>query len=137
MLFGITLRDSHEVVIVRYVYATPAASINQQAALAALPIRGPLSCTHDCFSRNFHTITDSVVCNGEKLVTGSTSAFVHASEEFLNSTVFPDGHPWPSAIMAPSNVVDRHTAPNLAIIVSIVFVYIGGRGRAHVTLSAY
>ncbi len=81
---------------------------------------------HDCFARERHAaMTDSLVCNGEKLVTGSTSAFVLASERFLNSTVFQDGTPGPSVILAPSNLEECKTAPNLAISVSSIVCVFG------------
>ncbi|CBJ32277.1 expressed unknown protein [Ectocarpus siliculosus] len=49
--------------------------------------------------------TDSVVCNNEKLTSGSTSAFVHSAKDFLASTVFRDGTQWPATILAPSYLV--------------------------------
>ncbi|CAM9938670.1 unnamed protein product [Ectocarpus sp. 4 AP-2014] len=47
---------------------------------------------------------DSLVCNNEKLVSGSTSAFIHSAEQFLASTIFREGGPWPTVVMAPSNL---------------------------------
>ncbi|CAM9107182.1 unnamed protein product [Ectocarpus sp. 13 AM-2016] len=51
----------------------------------------------------FVTMTDSVVCNNEKLTSGSTSAFIHSAKEFLTSTIFQDGTQWPATILAPSS----------------------------------
>lgn len=48
---------------------------------------------------------DSVVCNNEKLASGSTSAFIGSAREFLASTVFRSGGPWPTMIMAPSHLI--------------------------------
>ncbi|CAM9152460.1 unnamed protein product [Ectocarpus fasciculatus] len=51
----------------------------------------------------FITMTDSVVCNNEKLTSGSTSAYIHSAKEFLTSTIFQDGTQWPTTIFAPSS----------------------------------
>ncbi|CAM9152539.1 unnamed protein product [Ectocarpus fasciculatus] len=51
---------------------------------------------------------DSVVCNNEKLTSGSTSAFVRSGKEFLASTIFQDGTQWPAAILAPSYLIPNH-----------------------------
>ncbi|CAN0067961.1 unnamed protein product [Ectocarpus sp. 4 AP-2014] len=48
---------------------------------------------------------DSVVCNNEKLATESTSALIHSAGQFLASTVFPDGGPWPTMMMASSALI--------------------------------
>ncbi|CAN0308865.1 unnamed protein product [Ectocarpus sp. 6 AP-2014] len=53
----------------------------------------------------FTVSTDSVVCNNEKLTSGSTSAFIHSAGQFLASTVFREGGPWPTTMMAPSHLV--------------------------------
>ncbi|CAB1109494.1 unnamed protein product [Ectocarpus sp. CCAP 1310/34] len=52
--------------------------------------------------------TDSVVCNNEKLTSGSTAAFVHSAKEFLASTAFRDGTQWPATILAPSYLVPEN-----------------------------
>lgn len=59
---------------------------------------------------------DTVVCNNEKLSSGSTSEFIESCRQFLSSTVFKNGAAWPSVIFAPSNVGDR--GPNHAVEVS-------------------
>ncbi|CAB1098031.1 unnamed protein product [Ectocarpus sp. CCAP 1310/34] len=48
---------------------------------------------------------DSLVCNNEKLMSGSTAAFIHSAEQFLASTIFREGGPWPTVVMAPSNLI--------------------------------
>lgn len=74
--------------------------------------------------RGFPLSSDSVVCNNEKLLSGSTSSFLMDCEQFLNSTIFQDGNgPGPTAILAPSNMghmqdytdVEKVTPPNFAI----------------------
>ncbi|CAM9778424.1 unnamed protein product [Scytosiphon promiscuus] len=63
-----------------------------------------------------NTMEDSVVCNNEKLISGSTSAFVRSCQKFLSSVIFQDtSDMWPSLILAPSNLVQNRNAPNLAI----------------------
>ncbi|CAN0089336.1 unnamed protein product [Ectocarpus fasciculatus] len=57
----------------------------------------------------FTTSTDSVVCNNEKLVSGSTAAYLHSAGQFLASTIFRDGGPWPTMIMAPLFLIPTST----------------------------
>lgn len=67
----------------------------------------------------FDTVEDSVVCNNNKLSTGSSAAFVGSCDQFLRSTVFGnDAASWPTVIVAPSYLVDSDESPNLAIEVS-------------------
>ena len=61
---------------------------------------------------------DATVCNNEKLESGSTAAYVRSCKHFLDWVVFKEEENWPSLIMAPSNMVDSDTAPNLPIEVS-------------------
>ncbi|CAM9645761.1 unnamed protein product [Scytosiphon promiscuus] len=57
-------------------------------------------------------VQDSVVCNNEKLVSGSTREFVRSTEQFLNSTVFGGGDgQGPSVVLAPPNLIGK-TSPN-------------------------
>eukprot|EP00904_Undaria_pinnatifida_P003348 jgi/Undpi1/13013/HiC_scaffold_7.g02677.m1 len=58
---------------------------------------------------------DATVCNNEKLESGSTAAYVRSCKHFLDWVVFKEEENWPSLIMAPSNMVDSDTAPNLPI----------------------
>lgn len=62
---------------------------------------------------------DLVMCNDEKLLSGSSSEYVRSCKEFLASTVFREGTSWPSAILAPSNI-QRRNNDNLAINVRAV-----------------
>lgn len=66
----------------------------------------------------FDTVEDSVVCNDNKLSTGSSAAFVGSCDQFLRSTVFGNDTGWPTVVVAPSYLVDSDEAPNLAIEVS-------------------
>ena len=60
---------------------------------------------------------DVIKCNNEKLVSGSSSAYVKAARDFLASTVFGDGVVWPAAILAPSDMEPKDS-PNLPTKVS-------------------
>ena len=64
------------------------------------------------------SVEDSTVCNDEKLVSGSTAAYVTSARHFFKSTIFQDDQPWPNVIWAPSNMVDSDEAPNVQISVS-------------------
>ena len=60
---------------------------------------------------------DEIICNDEKLVSGSTAAFVRSCEKFMSYTVFGADQLWPSTILAPAFL---HTdGPNVAIEVSL------------------
>lgn len=61
---------------------------------------------------------DETVCNDEKLESGSTAAYIRSCKHFLDWVVFQDEEDWPSLIMAPSNMVDKDTNPNVPIEVS-------------------
>lgn len=60
-------------------------------------------------------VEDAIVCNNEKLASGSTASFVRSCKHFLDWQIFQEGTDWPSLIMAPSNMVNSETAANLAI----------------------
>ncbi|CAM9904286.1 unnamed protein product, partial [Scytosiphon promiscuus] len=72
---------------------------------------------------------DSTVCHGEKLAANSTAEYISSSERYLRETIFQDGGPWPSAIMAPSHMVDENGAPNLQINVLLSALPAGWDGR--------
>lgn len=63
---------------------------------------------------------DAAVCNNEKLISGSTDAYVASSRMFLLKTLFKDAELWPTAILAPSNLVDKNSSQNNAITVSAI-----------------
>ncbi|CAN0309063.1 unnamed protein product [Ectocarpus sp. 6 AP-2014] len=46
--------------------------------------------------------TDSVICNNEKLFSGSSLGLFHSAKEFLRSSIFQDGAQWPSTILSPA-----------------------------------
>lgn len=58
---------------------------------------------------------ESVECNNEKLVSGSSTAYIRSARDFLRSTVFQDGQPWPSIIAAPLFLRADDHAPNYPI----------------------
>ena len=58
------------------------------------------------------SLQDAVVCNNEKLASGSSAAYIDATKKFLASTVFKEGTTWPSAILAPSNL-EKKGNPNV------------------------
>lgn len=64
------------------------------------------------------SVEDSTICNDEKLVSGSTAAYVTSARHFFKNTIFRDDQPWPNVIWAPSNMVDSDEAPNVQISVS-------------------
>lgn len=64
------------------------------------------------------SVEDSTICNDEKLVSGSTAAYVTSARHFFKNTIFRDDQPWPTVIWAPSNMVDSDEAPNVQITVS-------------------
>lgn len=60
-------------------------------------------------------VEDEIVCNNEKLQSGSTASYVRSCKHFLDWEIFQEGADWPSVIMAPSNMIHTETAANLAI----------------------
>lgn len=60
-------------------------------------------------------VDEAVVCNNEKLQSGSTASFVRSCKHFLEWQIFQEGANWPSVILAPSNLVDTNNAANVAI----------------------
>lgn len=60
---------------------------------------------------------DSVECHNEKLVSGSTAAYVRSARQFLEGEIFSDGHPWPDVIAAPAFFTADTEDPNFAITV--------------------
>ena len=79
-----------------------------------------LSFAQDMRLYEFDTVEDSVVCNDDKLSTGSSAAFVGSCDKFLRSTAFGNSTGWPTVIVAPSFLVDSDEAPNLAIEVTTI-----------------
>lgn len=75
--------------------------------------------TQDLRLWRVNTEKDSLQCDNEKLVSGSTSAFRRSARDFLKLTVFKDGEAWPTAIFAPSFVVHDDESPNTSIEVCI------------------
>ncbi|CAM9322880.1 unnamed protein product [Laminaria digitata] len=61
------------------------------------------------------SVEDSTVCNDEKLVSGSTAAYITSARHFFKNTIFQDDQPWPNVIWAPSNMIDSDEAPNVQI----------------------
>ncbi|CAM9874426.1 unnamed protein product, partial [Ectocarpus fasciculatus] len=64
--------------------------------------------------------TDSVICNDEKLVSGSSIDIFHSAKAFLSSYVFQDGAQWPSTILSPAsfNVMLRNGQPAIEVLVN-------------------
>lgn len=60
-------------------------------------------------------VEDAIVCNNEKLQSGSTASFIRSCKHFLDWEIFQEGTDWPSLIMAPSNMVNSENSANLAI----------------------
>lgn len=58
---------------------------------------------------------ESVECNNAKLVSGSTTAYIRSARDFLKSTVFQEGQPWPAVIAAPLFLRDDDQSPNCPI----------------------
>ena len=54
---------------------------------------------------------DAVQCNNNKLVSGSTSAFLRSARDFLALTVFADGKAWPTVIFTPSLISTTNLQP--------------------------
>lgn len=46
----------------------------------------------------FNNEEEAVECNNEKLVSGSTTAYMRSARDFLRLTVFQNGQPWPTVI---------------------------------------
>ncbi|CAM9430343.1 unnamed protein product, partial [Hapterophycus canaliculatus] len=83
-------------------------------------------------------LEDSVVCNDEKLVSGSTSEFVRSTERFLNSTIFGGGDGrGPTVVLAPPNLIGRTnprspfkaTAPKFSVEVIMNALPPGWKGK--------
>lgn len=58
---------------------------------------------------------DEVVCNDEKLLSGSSAAFVRSCKQFLSSTIFRNDTNWPTVILAAAFLEDRDDSSNTAI----------------------
>lgn len=58
---------------------------------------------------------ESVECNNEKLVSGSTTAYIRSAQDFLKLTVFQERQPWPSVIAAPLFLKGNDQSPNAPI----------------------
>eukprot|EP00903_Cladosiphon_okamuranus_P011004 g10393.t1 len=61
-------------------------------------------------------VEDDIICNNEKLLSGSSAAYIKSCREFLASTVFEGGTRSPSTILAPSHIQPGDSV-NLAITV--------------------
>ncbi|CAM9651807.1 unnamed protein product [Ascophyllum nodosum] len=70
------------------------------------------SCHHFC--KRFNHKDDAVQCNNNKLVSGSTSAFLRSARDFLALTVFADGKAWPSVIFTPSFLEFNDKSPTIS-----------------------
>lgn len=62
---------------------------------------------------------DTVVCNNEKLVSGSSAAYVRSCENFLASTAFQNDTVWPTVILAPAFLRGRDGSSSAAVEVSL------------------
>ena len=58
---------------------------------------------------------ESVECNNEKLVSGSSTAYIRSAKQFLQSTVFQHGHPMPTVIAAPSFLRSGDDSPEMTV----------------------
>lgn len=67
---------------------------------------------------------DVILCNDEKLASGSTAAYLHSAEKFLREVAFADDSHWPDAILAPSFTSEKGW--NLAVEVGFFVVLVDG-----------
>ena len=70
--------------------------------------------TQDMRLLRFNHKDDAVQCNNNKLVSGSTSAFLRSARDFLALTVFADGKAWPSVIFTPSFLEFNDKSPTIS-----------------------
>lgn len=65
---------------------------------------------------------DVILCNNEKLASGSTAAYIYSADKFLRDTIFAKHTQWPDVILTQSILSDNDGRENMQVEVSSLVV---------------